>query len=249
MFRRLRATLTLGLCVSICALSVAAPAHAVRPAAPVLQIEVLRVHPAAAAPDRAKTAAVPGSCADRTYNLAGARWDSTYRWYFRARSTPGILTRDGAEAAIRRGVGNIVNARNDCGRADNVAAQASYLGRTTVAPSCIRTDGRNVIGFRSLSDAGVAARACWWMSGSRIVEADVQLNADLAWATSLVGCFNRLMLEAVTTHETGHVFGLGHVGERAHGRLTMSPFLDGACNNHESTLGLGDMRGLEALYP
>jgi hypothetical protein len=57
------------------------------------------------------------------------------------------------------------------------------------------------------------------------------------------------MLEAVLTHEAGHVFGLAHVGESRHGRLTMSPYIDGVCNNQESTLGLGDLRGLEALYP
>ena len=59
---------------------------------------------------------------------------------------------------------------------------------------------------------------------------------------------DKLSLEATMTHEAGHVFGLGHIGERRHGRLTMSPFLNGPCENSEATLGLGDVRGLEALY-
>ena len=224
-----------------------APTPAPPPAASVVrQVEVLRI----AAPSRAAMpdAGSPAPCRDRAFNLQGARWQSEFRWWFRSGSTPSGLSRRAAEKAITRGVGNIVNARNDCGRADAVNVAASYRGRTTSLPSCKRTDGRNVIGFRTLPD-GVAAQACWWMSGGRVVEADVQINSSVPWATSLAGCVDQLMLEAVMTHEAGHVFGLGHVAERRHGRLTMSTYIDGPCNNQESTLGLGDMRGLEALYP
>ena len=49
-------------------------------------------------------------------------------------------------------------------------------------------------------------------------------------------------------YEAGHAFGLGHVGEPKHGRLTMSVFIDSLCENQEATLGFGDLRGLEALY-
>ena len=59
---------------------------------------------------------------------------------------------------------------------------------------------------------------------------------------------NELMMEALVTHEVGHAFGLAHVGEGNHGRLTMSVYIDGLCENQEATLGLGDMKGLEALY-
>ncbi|HEY7598461.1 MAG TPA: matrixin family metalloprotease [Candidatus Limnocylindrales bacterium] len=212
-------------------------------------VEELRLAPrqAAARADR-RAFVAPPPCEDRAYNLEGGRWTSTYQWWFRASSTPSRLGKRAAEAAIKRGVANITKARNDCGRADGVSAKQSYRGRTSAKPSCSRTDGRNVIGFRPLA-ADVAARACWWISGNRIVEADIQVNSDIGWATSLAGCAGELMLEAVLTHEAGHVFGLAHVGESRHGRLTMSPYIDGTCNNQEATLGLGDMRGLEALYP
>jgi hypothetical protein len=197
---------------------------------------------------RSASARSPQPCNDKAFTLEGGRWRSAYQWSFRVGSTPAGLDRAAAAGAIRRGVDNIVNANNDCGRADRVSARARYLGTTTRKPSCNISDGYNVVGFRKLP-AGTAARACWWYIGNRIVEGDIQFNSNERWATSLAGCRNQLMLEAVMTHEAGHIFGLGHVGERRHGRLTMSTFIDGACQNSESTLGLGDMLGLERLYP
>jgi hypothetical protein len=215
--------------------------------APVLHVELTYI--AKGRNTAAKGAFVaPAPCTDRVYNLEGGRWKSKYSWSFRAASTPGGLTKRAAESAIRRGVANIATAHNDCGRPDRVRAKQSYLGRTAVRPSCGFNDGRNVVGFRPLAP-DVAARACWWVIGNRIVEGDIQINSNIDWATSRAGCKDQLMLEAVLTHEAGHVFGLAHVGESRHGRLTMSPYIDGVCNNQESTLGLGDLRGLEALYP
>lgn len=52
----------------------------------------------------------------------------------------------------------------------------------------------------------------------------------------------------VASREIGHAYGLGHVDERHHGRLTMSTCLDDPCANKEATLGLGDLLGLQQLY-
>jgi hypothetical protein len=193
-------------------------------------------------------AASPSPCSDGAYKVLGGKWKSTLKWSFRSSSTPAGLTKSGVAGVLKESFGNITNANNDCGRSDRVGATSNYLGTTTRRPGCRLLDGHNVVGFRSLP-AGVLGRTCWWTMNGRIIEADIQLSSSEPWALSLAACnFPQTMLEAVMTHEVGHAYGMGHVGESKHGRLTMSTYLDGACNNQESTLGRGDMLGLEAKY-
>jgi hypothetical protein len=209
-----------------------------------LHLDELRV---ASQPSRSLGVA-PDPCSDPAYRLLGGRQSNGhYSWSFDAGSTPGSLSRRHVRNVLRRAFSNVVNEHNDCGRATTIDATATYLGKTTRAPNCSRPDGRNVIGFGRLP-SGVLAVTCFWVSGGRIVEADMIINSRESWALSLTGCHNQIMLEATVTHEAGHVFGLDHVGEKRHGRLTMSPYIDGVCENQEATLGLGDMLGLEALY-
>jgi hypothetical protein len=230
--------------------------HAVRRAGAVATASAV-LQPAVAAGQEAVVSPAGGSpCFDRARSFTGGRWQETYRWTFRARSTPDGLSQSKVIRVLNRAVENITDARNDCGRPDSVAATAEYLGTSNHKPSptsdgehdaCAPRDGFNAVGFGRLRD-GVAGLTCVWTIGDRIVEADIKLDRRARWATSLDSCSFASMLEAVATHEFGHVFGLGHVSESRHGRLTMSERLDGFCQNSESTLGLGDMKGLEQLY-
>jgi hypothetical protein len=218
------------------------------PAAPAMGRATMHADSADIAPSGSATnAQVLSPCSDGAYRLIGAKWTDTLKWQFRAGSTPASLSRSGVEGVLKQAFSNVTSARNDCGLGDNVSATASYVGTTTRKPSCSTNDGVNVVGFKSLSRSTLA-RTCYWMMGDRIVEADIMINSNSAWALSVAGCLRRSLLEATMTHEVGHAFGLDHVAELTHGRLTMSPMLDALCNNNESTLGLGDVRGLEALY-
>jgi matrixin len=195
----------------------------------------------------------PPPCSDSKYNLIGPKWKSTLKWSYKSSTTPSYLTTSQVVQVLKRAFNNITMQRNDCGRADRVSATWSYLGTTsrnigvTKAGACGSADGHNTIGFGALP-AGYLALTCVRSVGTSITETDIRFGTGSSWALALSGCFNDYMLEAVATHEIGHAFGLDHVGETNHGRLTMSTFIDGTCENQESTLGLGDMKALEALY-
>jgi hypothetical protein len=196
-------------------------------------------------------------CRDRQYNLTGQRWRETYRWSFRAISTPSNLPRGRVRDALRRAASNITGAHNNCGRPDRVSAQHEFAGVTRrrrpniTATGCNNgaRDGVNVVGFRDLPTGVVGLTCWWWVVGSRFtIEADVALNrTDFLWRIGRKDCTVEYLVQAVATHEFGHVFGLGHVGERRHPELTMSE-RGYPCDNSPSTLALGDVRGLEALY-
>jgi len=214
-----------------------------------LHIEELRMVPGRiAATASTRAAASPAPCSDQAYKELGGTWQGgTYAWFFDSASTPKYLAKNSVRNVLKASFSNITGARNDCGMPDNVSATHSYLGTTSTRARCGQRDLQNVIGFKSL-EFGVLAVTCFWMGNGRMVEADIQINSNESWALSLNGCVDAAMLEATMTHEAGHVFGLDHVGERRHGRLTMSSYLDGPCQNSEASLGRGDVLGLQALY-
>jgi hypothetical protein len=202
------------------------------------------------------TEAALNACADDAYVFEGWHWESKLKWYFHAGSTPGELTADAAESALKAATSNITNSSNSCGLADEVGASHEYLGRKSksaninTSGNCTSSDSVNMVSFGDLPQ-GVLATACVWFGGGVAKESDVQLNKqDYTWTTSpgAASCSHRWSVKAVMTHERGHTFGLDHVSEATHGNLTMSPSINGPCQDSESTLGEGDVQGLRALY-
>ena len=196
----------------------------------------------------------PPACSDSAYSLYPSSWNKTYTWYFNATSTPSGISQTAATGALKSAANNITTANNDCGLPDLVSATNAYKATTTRTPnisnsaSCLSGDGTNVVGFGTLSSIYVGY-TCWWSIGNATVEADAKLNkANYTWyVTKPVGCSNKYDVQAVATHEFGHVFGLGDLDEATHANLTMSQVIY-ACQNSEDTLGLGDILGLQSKY-
>jgi hypothetical protein len=202
----------------------------------------------------ATAATLPNPCRDGAYTLTQSVWKTAYDWRFVARSTPPGVSTDAAAAALQRAARNITTGRNSCGFADDIGAEEQFMGTTsasmniTGSGSCGQPDGQSEVGFGSLSN-GALGVTCYWIRNGQTVEADIMLNkAGYRWvADPGPSCLAAWSIEAVATHEFGHAFGLGHVSERLHGLLTMSPSIK-PCQLGETTLGLGDIRGLRAKY-
>jgi hypothetical protein len=197
---------------------------------------------------------VLAACNDPAFTPNEYTAPAPFAWRFQRSSTPSSISATAAEAALKRAAGNVVGADNNCDLDDHVGASHRYLGTTSRAPNvnaksvCLARDGQSVVGFGDL--ASQLALACWWTRDAVVVEADIRLNkADHRWAIYPgKSCRASFAVEAVATHEFGHVFGLGHVNEDVHGKLTMSPLIS-PCQNSESSLGAGDVLGFTSKYP
>lgn len=234
-------------CLGVVSVLLALAAPAAAASSTKLVIDEIRM-PAHSLTTRAASRSAPAPCLDGAFRTLGGKQTSTYKWSFKASTTPSGLNKSSVASMLQKSFTNVTTAHNDCGIADNVSATHHYLGTTSVSPNCNARDHQNVVGFGRLA-SGVLAVTCYWINNGKIVEADMKITTRESWALSLSSCHGDMpMLEATITHEAGHVFGLDHVGENRHGRLTMSPFLDGPCENNEATLGKGDVAGLASLY-
>jgi hypothetical protein len=201
-----------------------------------------------------------GECSDSYYELEDLdyRLEGTFEYYFVASSTPSDVNVGNTETAVKESVTNWTRAVNNCGLADDIGLTSSYKGRSsdgveiTSDGTCKATgDGRSEVGFGTLPSATVAT-ACAWFRGGRelvVIEGDVRLNKAKKWWNVVSTCKgSRYIVEAALTHERGHIFGLTHhaMKESKHGRLSMSPTIDGYCQAAETTLAKGDVLGMRA---
>ncbi len=219
---------------------------------------VMAADPDAAAD--ARRAARGRECRDDFRNLYWWRLPRL-EWRFNPAGTPAyLLDEDGSttsvQAALQRAQDNVTSSANRCGRPDRVSAKGALVGlgkgRPDIAGTarCLGGNGRSVIQFGSLPSYSIAM-TCVYGIGSRNIagEADIRINSvGSRWATGMASCKGEeLLLEAAMTHEFGHAYGLAHASTYRNPTLTMQPLVR-ACSQGHSSLGLGDMLGLEKKY-
>jgi hypothetical protein len=204
------------------------------------------------------TAGGPGECSDGARNDLSRAVKGQLLWYFNPRTTPDELSRKGAVRAIRNGTANILNMRNNCGRGNVVPDRVSmtYEGSTRAHAQVggCENDRKTVVSFGRLPRKTLAVTCTIWSvepDYDRVHWSDIMINkTNFNWTTrpDARSCKGKYDLASTVTHERGHTFGLGHVSESSHGKLTMSDRSNGPCQSSERSLGLGDWKGLCGKY-
>ena len=116
-------------------------------------------------------------------------------------------------------------------------------------------DGRNTIHFPNLgsgaSDTFAQSVLTYDSRTGEIFDVDVELNGDEPFAILPAGQVNpfdpRVDLQAVMTHEAGHVLGLAH--ENRFGPTVVMFFSDTSGNTTHRSLTSDDRSGVRAVYP
>ena len=212
--------------------------------------------------------ASPSACSDSAYNSNDAKWDGTYYWYLGNGTRPDGMSTSLVIDRLMDSINNITTSYNDCGYSDLVSATSYYNGANTresevdtedgdsTCESIFFQDGYSVVDFGNLDGHGnpPVAMACWWYQISSgpntITSVDIRFNTSNFRFTNVPNesiCNGWQDLEGVATHEFGHGFGMGHVSESSHGRLTMST-QNSSCDDSQRTLGKGDILGFRSLY-
>jgi hypothetical protein len=192
----------------------------------------------------------PPACEDEASNRSGLFERDLHHWRINIDTLPNYLDVPPTVESIRDGIRNITGTNNDCGFPDSVNATSQYEGNTERradhnSSNCTDRDGTNTMDFGPIDKFDRVGVECTWFFGADIVESDVRLDRGRTWTNwPSDSCEDKWDIAAVMTHERGHTYGLQHVSEENHGRLTMSRVIQD-CNVNARTLGKGDVRGLE----
>jgi hypothetical protein len=190
------------------------------------------------------------TCTDTSYALSGWK-DTGFNWYFNPAGAPAAV-RSTAGSAITNATAALTQA---CGKR-KIGLTPSFKGQTSARPqvgaagNCVGNDGKNVIGFVAGSGRWLGMTCTYYktVNGKKTVTGtDTALNTQYAFFTRTANCNNAYDLTSVVLHERGHSLGLNHVDQNAHASAVMTPAL-APCTIGKRTLGLGDYKGLVALY-
>lgn len=216
--------------------------------------------------DGGTSSASPHPCSDGARSAKypdRGHWDRGYAipWYYNHSNHNTAYTADGYSMKLEEAFGNITLLRDSCGyswRPNIGNVYRGYATQTTVQPIDAHgycqgsTDGKNIVGWKTLDVPTVLAWTCVFRPPGGMVNGfDIAIARNARWnIPEFRSCAQNVEydFEAVLTHEFGHAVALGHVSEGAHGNLTMSELNNGPCTRAERTPGYGDAIGLAVLY-
>lgn len=175
------------------------------------------------------------------------RWSSTVQWYYNATGSKGTYAQSALQKAANAWTGTITA----CGKTVTSTARNAYVRIAAQAPNvtaeggCSTSSGYSVAGWGALPTGTLGVTCVWFDQAGVAKEADQRYSTRYAWSSTASCSGNRYDVQAVATHEWGHLYGLGHV---ASGTGQVMEPSGGTCALGSRTLGLGDMTGIAAKY-
>lgn len=196
-----------------------------------------------------QAATVTTMCASGDQADTGTTWSDPLRWRYSSAGQPSTA----ALTRINAAAGRIPAGTNHCSLTRKFKLSETYLGTTSTRPgvtdtTCSPSNGANIVGWGTFTNASVLGATCRYTIGSRIVEADIAFNSSRTWYTgsSTTGCTgSRYDLQGVAFHEWGHAVGLAHVPQAS--GLVMRPTFE-YCVTNDRKMGRGDYRSMRDTY-
>lgn len=192
--------------------------------------------------------------ADVGGRVVSIRWErQPVRYMVTNRDVPGVTAPD-LQRAIAQGFASWA-------AAPGVTLAGEFAGFTDAEPDT--GDGVTVIGFRSRPDLDRVLGATTFTvdkTTGQILESDIFLNSAAAWSVAPGGDAPRFDVASISTHELGHLLGLGHSalgettllpsgGRRVQGkRAVMFPIAFPGGNIDDRTLEPDDIAGIQDVY-
>ncbi|GGK95095.1 hypothetical protein JOE58_002488 [Curtobacterium luteum] len=194
-----------------------------------------------------RPSAASTKCTSKANTQNDYRWSSTVQWYYNPSGTRTTYGDDALRSAADAWTGTITS----CGTTVTSSARESFVREATQAPDltkdggCATNNGYSVMGWGALP-AGTLGVTCVWYDQNGVArEADQRYATRYSWSSTATCSGSRYDMQAVATHEWGHLYGLGHV---ASGTGQVMEPSGGTCATGSRTLGLGDMTGIAAKY-
>ncbi|MFJ4295707.1 hypothetical protein [Curtobacterium sp. NPDC089689] len=175
------------------------------------------------------------------------RWSSAVRWYYNATGSKGTYAQSALQKAANAWTGKI----SSCGKTVTSTAGNTFVRTVTQVPDvtatggCSASSGSSVTGWGALPARTLGVTCVWYDQNGVVKEADQRYSTKYAWSSTASCSGSRYDVQAVATHEWGHLYGLGHV---ASGTGQVMEKSEGPCALGSRTLGLGDMTGIAAKY-
>lgn len=181
---------------------------------------------------------------DPTYIYGGIHWADPFVHY-KVRTAGSKLDPVAATGAVDSSFWSWQTQYNVLGRADQSDIWFVNDGAASSAGPAL--DGANVVSWANMQGTILAATYYWYDSATlHLIETDIVFNGALRW--SATGETRKYDVWNIGAHEAGHVLQLDDLYDARTAALTMYGYGTKG-ETKKQTLGLGDMLGVESIYP